>query len=117
MYSFLADECIPRDLVDYLRSQGYVVEWIPEIGMSGASDDSIFEYALDKNLILLTFDRGFGDIFRFDIKNSPGVIIELINQMNKDDLGLVLQAFLSRKPDLFGKLVIIGKKKIRVIVR
>lgn len=91
----LADECIPND------------------------DDKIFGYASDKRLVLLTFDRGFGDIFRFDISSSAGVVVMLISQMTKEEMTNILLAFLNslKGKRLEGQLVIIGKRRIRISSR
>ena len=67
--------------------------------------------------MLFTFDRGFGNIFSFDILNSSGVLIELINLMEKDEMINIVTTFLSENRDLTGKLIIIGKSKIRIIER
>jgi hypothetical protein len=66
--------------------------------------------------VLLTFDRGFGDIFRFDLSKSFGVMIILIFQMTKAEMTNLPLAFLGSrsKEDWRGKLVILGKRKVRV---
>lgn len=117
IYKILADECIHKDMVNALRSAGHQIISINDIKMSGSTDIEVFSYANKNNLILFSFDRGFGDIFTFDISNSSGVVIELINQMDKDELINIALAFFSGGRDLQGKLVIIGKTKIRVIER
>ena len=70
--------------------------------------------------ILLTYDRGFGDIFRFNISKSRGVIIVLTSKMKKNEIINIILSFMStinKQADLRGKLVIIGKSKIRITKR
>ena len=117
MSKILADECVHRDLVDSLEDAGHEVTSVYNSGLSGSSDEEIFNYAVKNDLILLTFDRGFGDIFRFDISESPGIVISLINQMSRDEIVSIILAFFSMSRNLRGKLVIMGKRKIRVIER
>ena len=111
MYRIFSDECIHKDMIEALKSAGHVVETIYESGMSGATDAEVFDYATKNDLVLFTFDRGFGDIFKFNISNSSGIAIELINSMNKTEMIDIAVAFFSEDRKLKSKLVIIGIKK------
>lgn len=117
MYKIFADECVHKDMIDALKSAGHKVITVHEPGLSGVSDVEIFNYSCKNDLILFTFDRGFGDIFKFDISDSGGVVIELISQMNKDEIINIALAFFSEERDLKGRLTIINKTKIRIIER
>ncbi|OGC57183.1 hypothetical protein A3H26_02540 [candidate division WWE3 bacterium RIFCSPLOWO2_12_FULL_36_10] len=117
MYKILSDECIHKDIIDALRLAGHKITTVHEIKMSGSTDLEVFNYAYKNKLVLFTFDRGFGDIFTFDISGSSGVVIESINQMDKGEIIDIAIAFFSELRDLQGKLVIIGKTKIRIIER
>ena len=119
MYKILADESIHLDLVNALRKAGLDVLTVAEAKLSGASDKAVFQTAVKRKRILLTFDRGFGDIFRFDISGSSGVVIILISQMTRKEIVNLPLAFFSfqRNRGLIGKLVIIGKRRIRVSQR
>ena len=77
-YRVLADECVNTDVVLGLRENGVDVLTIKEAGLTGADDKTVFEFAVSNKRILLSFDRGFGDIFRFYIASSEGVIVVLI---------------------------------------
>lgn len=119
MLKILADECIHFDFIATLRKQRLNILTVVEAKLSGKSDKEIFKYACENKRILLTFDREFGNIFVFDIKNSSGVIIFLIYQMTKKeilDIAIAFFANLSTK-NLKGKLVVVGKRKIRIIER
>ncbi len=119
MLKFFVDECINIDVVLALRQNSFDVTTVGEVKLTGKPDDTIFEFAKKTKRILLTFDRGFGDIFRFDISHSSGVIVILSGKMKKNEviktvLGFI--KFISNK-NLEGKLVIVGKNKIRIIGR
>ena len=119
MYRILADECIHRDLIEALRQAGLDVLSAAEADLISAPDGVVFQEAIRRRRILLTFDRGFGDIFRFDIASSFGVIIILINQMTREEiinLPLAFFAFLKGR-SLRGRLVIMGKRRIRIVER
>lgn len=116
MLKLMADECIHNDVILALRQNGFDVLTIKEAGLTGSDDEIIFNFAQDKQRILLTFDRSFGDIFHFNITKSSGVIIVLISQMTKNEVINILLNFLNliKNQGIDGKLVIIGKTKIRI---
>lgn len=119
-FKFLADECVNTDVVLGLRQAKIDVLTVREAGLTGSDDDAIFNFALENKRVLLSFDRGFGDIFRFNISKSYGVIIILIGQMSKSEIVKIILTFLTAiKTDagLRGKLAILGKTRIRLINR
>ncbi len=116
-HTFLADECVPHDIVVAFRQAGYTVYTARECELQGKPDKEIFAYALVHQLTLFTFDRGFGDIFQFSHIKSSGTIIVLIKAMSRDEMVQIPLAFFSVQSNLKGKLVIIGIQKIRIIER
>jgi predicted nuclease of predicted toxin-antitoxin system len=58
---FLADEHIPRTVVETLRSQGIDVTWAAETGRQ-ASDASHVATALKEKRVILTEDADFSDL-------------------------------------------------------
>lgn len=119
MFKLFADECVNTDIVLVLRQSGFDVLTVKEAKLTGFDDETIFNFACSSKRILLTFDRGFGDIFRFNISKSSGIIVMLISQMSRDEIvGIILKfVFLIQSHGLDGKLAIIGKTKIRISER
>ena len=118
MIKILADECINNDLVLALKTQKYDVVTVHDVKMVGSSDEKVLDKAVELRRVLLTFDRGFGDIFRFDVTKNYGVIILLVNNLNREEIITLPLDFLAKieeKNNLKGSLIIIGKTKIRVI--
>ncbi len=71
---FLANENFPNPSIEYLRKNGYAIKSIQE-EMPGISDEKVLEFAKNHNLIILTFDRDYGElIFKFALQNPPSVI-------------------------------------------
>lgn len=116
MIKFFVDECINIDIILALRQKGVDVLTVKDAGLTGSDDEIVYNFAKDNHRVLLTFDRGFGDIFRFNISKSAGVIIILVNQMAYFEIADILFAFFLEigKGNIRGKLVIIGKSKIRI---
>ena len=71
---FLANENFPKPSVEILRKLGFDVLCIAEIS-PGISDTEVIEIANKENLIILTFDKDYGElIFRYSYKFPPAVI-------------------------------------------
>ena len=120
MLKLFIDECINWDVIFALRQSGFDALTVKDAKLTGSDDETIFKFACDNKRILLTYDRGFGDIFRFNISKSSGVIIVLTGRMKKDEVVNIVLSFMStvdKQTDLRGKLVIIGKSKIRITKR
>lgn len=113
----LTDECIHYDLIRALRDNKFNVKTVKELKLSGKTDEEIFAFAVKNKLILLTFDRGFGDIFRFSHKKSSGTVILLIKQMTKEEIIRIALSFFNEYKNMKSKVVIIGKQKIRIVER
>jgi len=120
MLKLFVDECINWDIVFALRQNGFDALTVKDARLTGSDDETIFKFACENKRILLTYDRGFGDIFRFNISESDGIVIILTGRMKKDEIINIVLSFMSivnKQIDLRGKLVIIGKSKIRITER
>ena len=61
---FLANENFPKPSIKLLRDSGLVITSIQE-KCPGISDAEVLEMAVESDLIILTFDRDYGElIFR-----------------------------------------------------
>jgi len=59
----LLDADMPRSSADVIRSFGFDVEDVRDIGLGSAKDKEILEYALNKGRIIVTRDTDFGRYF------------------------------------------------------
>ena len=120
IFKFFSDECVNTDVVLGLRENDIDVLTVREAGLSGGTDNSIFSFAVENKRVLLSFDRGFGDIFRFNISKSYGVVVVLVGLMRKEEIVKIILTFLGivKTPaGLRGRLAILGKTRIRLINR
>jgi predicted nuclease of predicted toxin-antitoxin system len=60
--SFFADENIPTDLIEWIKSKGFEVSGVTEENLQGGSDIRIIEKCLVSNRIILTQDNDFGKL-------------------------------------------------------
>lgn len=72
----VADENVPKPLVDHLRTLGFKkVEYIQE-NQSGISDPEVWNYAASIKAVLITFDFGFvKQLSKEEIIDGPRVIV------------------------------------------
>ena len=71
---FLANENFPLESVRLLKEAGHQIEAVI-LQCPGISDDEVLLIARDENRIILTFDRGYGDlIYRKRLAKPSGLV-------------------------------------------
>lgn len=60
-----ANENLFEPIIDYLRSLGNDVLSVRDSGLSGISDDEVYEKACKEKIVIITMDKDFTRIFRF----------------------------------------------------
>ena len=71
---FLADECCDAALVDALRSDGHDVLYAIE-SLRGATDDELLARSFSERRVLLTEDKGFGELVYRLQRPTHGVVL------------------------------------------
>ena len=61
---FLLDADMPRSSAEVIRSMGFDVQDVRDLGMRYAKDQEIIDYALDKDRVVITRDLDYGEILR-----------------------------------------------------
>lgn len=111
---FLANENFPRPSTIILRENGFSVKSIQE-DSPGIADEEVIKIALDNNLIILTFDRDYGEIiFKYSINNPPAVIFFREKGAVPEFAALYLLNLLANTDiTLFATFTVIEEKNIR----
>lgn len=115
--NILCDQCVNRDVVIALRQSGFNTVHTSEVGLSRANDQDVFRYAQRSRRVLLTFDRGFGNITQFAIRNSHGIVLVYIVEMSKQMiLERTLYVFekLLKNKSASHQLILVEKESIRI---
>lgn len=87
---FLANENFPFPGIKFLREKGFDVISISE-ELSGISDEEVLQKAALENLIILTFDRDYGElIFKYRKDNPPSVVYFRTKGQSPNDAGRIL---------------------------
>ena len=117
MPKFVIDEDMPRSTGATLERHGYDVRDIRDYGLRGAEDEKIYEFAQSEEAVILTGDKGFGNILRFPLGRHFGiVVVHFPNEMPTIEVNHhLLQRFEDLSEDDFrGNLIIIEPRKIRI---
>jgi predicted nuclease of predicted toxin-antitoxin system len=69
------DENLPTTAAGVLRQAGYDPETVVDEGLVGASDSAISAAAASEGRILLTMDRGLGDVRAHPPGSHPGIVV------------------------------------------
>lgn len=115
MAAYLADENFPVSIAHWLRSLGHDVFHAAE-RCPGASDDQILLMARDQRRVVLTFDRGFGDLlFRQGAAEVAGVVLFRLPQDSSELLLMLIRAFFEASPPLDGSFTVVTPGRYRQI--
>lgn len=114
---FFMDACLPRSSVKVLRDLGYDAVDAREVSLGGVQDPEIFEYAQKEGRVVVTRDKGFGNLTRYPLGSHEGIVLlRLPSTYTVDQINEVLKKFLERaKAEKLGKsLVIVEPDKYRL---
>jgi len=117
MAIFLIDEDMPRSTGRELAVHGNEIIDIRDHGLRGVDDNRIYEFAQEHKAILVTGDRGFGNILKFPPGVHHGIIIvHLPNEMTTGEMNRVLLDAVRHlsEEEIRGNLIIIEPGKIRI---
>ncbi len=113
---FKIDENLPDELADLFHKSGWDASTVVEQQLSGTLDPQLARVCADEERILVTFDRGFSNIKRYQLHGSPGIIVfRLKRQDTPYLLGVAGRLVIAlRGRDLRNELWIVRDTRIRV---
>ncbi|MHB0976376.1 MAG: DUF5615 family PIN-like protein [Candidatus Aquicultorales bacterium] len=113
---FLLDAGVPRSIQDFLRSQGHDALRLAEVGLLSADDKSVFAFSQSEQRLLITRERGFGDVREYPPGTHSGIIV--IKDLNSSAIQIreVFEKAWQELAglDLSGTIVVVDSAKIRV---
>lgn len=110
----LANENFPGEAVGALRSQGHDVVWV-RVDQPGASDEDVISRAGREGRILLTFDKGFGELaFKAGLAAPSGIILFRIQPQSPAHITRIAVAALASRADWSGQFAVIEEGRIRM---
>ena len=103
-------------IIDYLRSLGNDVLSIRDSGLSGISDDEVYEKARKENMVIITMDKDFTRMFRFPPEKCGGIVVAKIYKRPVDETLIIFKKYYQsiKMEDIKGNLVIITPEGVRI---
>lgn len=90
----LADQCVYGRTIQLLREKGFDVITLREVGSITLPDSQVLQLAVKADRILLTNDRGFGNILTYPPETHRGIIVLKISAETESAVHRVLLTLL-----------------------
>ena len=111
---FLADECCDAGLVAALRQDGYDVVYALE-AMRGATDEKVLDRAVSENRIVVTEDKGFGELVYVLGRPARGIVLLRFGVSDCASQTAQMRYLLEHYAErLVGSFVVLETDKVRV---
>ena len=109
----LADENIPESILVALEAAGISVTRMSTLA-PGALDETVLAEAVARNLIVLTQDKGFGDLIVQQGASHTGVVLVRLRALTLPEKAQRIVEVLSDEGDaLHGVLTVISNRNVR----
>jgi len=110
------DENLSPQHASELRSKGFDACAAAEVGLSGATDEQILQFAIEGGRILVTLDADFANVIRFPPERTLGVVRLKVRPPTEQRVREAIQRAMSllQNMDLTGCLAVVDQDKIRV---
>jgi predicted nuclease of predicted toxin-antitoxin system len=108
----LANENVPRQMVEALREEGHDVVWTLA---EASTDEDILRRAVGEDRVVLTFDKDFGELaFRSGMPASTSVILLRISARDPSLLAGTIAQALAGRGDWAGHFSVIESDRVRM---
>ena len=112
--NLLADESVDGRTVERLRQEGHDVAYIAELE-PGISDDVVLDRANERNALLVTADKDFGElVFRQGLVNSGVVLLRLAGLSLETKAEIVADVLRAREAELLQAFSVISPGMVRI---
>lgn len=111
-----ANENLFEPVIDYLKELGHDVLSIRDAGLSGISDDEVYQRACREKRTIITMDKDFSRMFRFPPEKCGGIVVAKIYKRTVDETLTMFKKYYQtiKEEDMKGNLVIITPEGVRI---
>jgi predicted nuclease of predicted toxin-antitoxin system len=115
----LADHCVFSSTICLVRSRGFAITELRELIRPNVPDLRVLQLAIQHDLVLLTNDKGFGNIMSYPPEEHEGIVLLRITAATESDVHLVLLRLLQERTrdELRHRLAVVDRRKYRIIPR
>jgi predicted nuclease of predicted toxin-antitoxin system len=110
---FIADENIPKETVDLLKKQGVDIISVTKFAY-GLSDTEVLDLANKNGRIVITFDKGFGQLIFKEKRKTKGLILLRFTPKSPQQIAKRIQQVLATNIRMENSVVTVKKDSIRV---
>lgn len=111
---FLVDESSGKKLSEALRGAGYDVKFVYDV-MPSAADAEVLKFCESEQRILITNDKGFGElVFRLGRPVSGVILLRLHKDVPRNRIETVLTLAENISEKLYGHFIVASETEFRV---
>jgi len=117
MARFVLDEDVPRSLAVALRQAGHDAARVQEVGLKGATDAEVFDFARSRQAALITADVDLADARALGEKRHYGlVLLRMPSEMSASAATAEAMRLLERisEEDLEDALLVLEPGQVRI---
>lgn len=110
------DENLPVSLAALLADRGHETDTVFSEGLLGEDDPEVATAAKAAERMLITLDKGFGDIRTYPPGSHPGIIVFRLTDESADAVRRALTKLLDDHPlePFAGAVVVVQRGRVRV---
>ncbi len=110
------DENLHTSLAAIVADHGHDVETVADEHLLGADDPSVLTSAIKEGRLVITADRGFGDIRRYPPGSHPGVLVLRLDDQSLPATRVVMTELMRNVAlsDLAGCVAVYRNSSLRV---
>ena len=86
------DENLPLSAASSLRRRGHDVDTVVDEGLGGGHDDDVVAKATAESRLLITLDRGLGDVRRYPPGSHSGILVLRVEDQSAQSVVSRLEA-------------------------
>lgn len=110
------DENLSNTHTEFLRQMGYECDRVTDEGLSGATDETVWQQVCQEGRFFITLDLDFSDVRRFPPGTHPGILLLRSRSRSRQAVLELLSRILSEYPLEFlqGCLVVADETQTRI---
>ena len=110
------DECIHLDVAAFLTDQNLDVHTVHDEALAGASDRKLLQVVQAEKRVLITLDKGIGNVNVYPPENYSGLVLLRPRAGSRDAIIRLLKPNLTRlfQSSLSGRLIVVTELGLRI---
>lgn len=110
------DENVPRSVLALLIAAGHDADTVVSEGLTGSADSVVVQAAADAGRLLITLDRGLGDVRRYPPGSHSGILVLRVDEQSAAAVRRAVQALVDVQDldALAGTVAIVQRGWLRI---